>query len=178
MTSRTAPRILIAGGGVAGIEAALALEHLAPRHFAVELLTPGPDFVVRPLSVRTPFEGPAAPRLPVGRLGVTIRRGALARVDAARHEVRTSDGSVVGYDQLVVAVGARGEQALGGALHFHGPRSAGLVEGVLRDARSGPGRPIAFVVPRRSTWSLPLYELALAGADSGDREICVITPEA
>jgi sulfide:quinone oxidoreductase len=171
-------RVLVAGGGVAGVEAVLALRHLAGDSIEVELLTPGADLVVRPLSVRTPFDGPAAPRLPVERLGVPLRLGALAQVDAARHRVRTTDGAVIGYDRLVVAVGARAQQALDGALHFHGPRSAGLLESTLRTARPEPGRPIAFVVPAGLTWPLPLYELALAAAAQGDREITLITPEA
>ena len=132
---------------------------------------------MRPLSVRTPFDGPAAPRLPVERLGVPLRLGALARVDPARHEVLTTDGAVIGYDRLVVAVGARAKQALDGALHFHGPRSAGLLENALRHARPEPGRPIAFVVPPGLTWPLPLYELVLAAAAEADRELCLITPE-
>ncbi len=170
-------RVLVAGGGVAGVEAVLALRHLAEDSVEIELLTPGADLVVRPLSVRTPFDGPAAPRLPVERLGVPLRLGALARVDPARHEVLTTDGAVMGYDRLVVAVGARAKQALDGALHFHGPRSAGLLENALRHARPEPGRPIAFVVPPGLTWPLPLYELVLAAAAEADRELCLITPE-
>jgi sulfide:quinone oxidoreductase len=171
-------RVLVAGGGVAGVETVLALRHLAGDSIEVELLTPGADLVVRPLSVRTPFDGPAAPRLPVERLGVPLRLGALAHVDSARHQVRTTDGAVLDYDRLVVAVGARAEQALEGALHFHGPRSAGLLESALRNARPEPGRPIAFVVPAGLTWPLPLYELALAAAAQAGRELCLITPEA
>jgi sulfide:quinone oxidoreductase len=171
-------RVLVAGGGVAGVETVLALRHLATGPIELELLTPGADLIVRPLSVRTPFDGPAAPRLPVERLGIPIRQGGIAHVDPARHEVRTTDGSILGYDRLVVAVGARAAQALDGALHFHGPRSAGLLEGALRDARSAPGRPVAFVVPVGLTWPLPLYELALAAAKQTDHELCLITPEA
>jgi sulfide:quinone oxidoreductase len=171
-------RVLVAGGGVAGVETALALRHLAGQSIEMEIIAPGPDLVIRALSVRTPFDGPAAPRLAVERLGVPIRRAAVARVEPDRHEVHTTDGSVLAYDRLVVAVGARAGQALGGALHFHGPRSAGLLEGILRDASSAPGHPIAFVVPRRVTWPLPLYELALAAAQDGDHDVCLITPEA
>jgi sulfide:quinone oxidoreductase len=169
-------RVLVAGGGVAGLEAVLALRHLAGAAVETTLLTPGPDYVARPLSVRTPFEGPAAPRMAVERVGVPLHRGALARVDADRHEAHTSDGSVLVYDRLVVAVGARAQQSLPGALHFHGPRSAGLVEGTLRDAPREPGRPVALVVAPGVSWALPLYELALAAA-AADREICLITDE-
>src|SRR3954454_20013430 len=51
MSSSTDPfRVLIAGGGVAGLEAALALRDLAGDRVAVTLLAPGPDFVYRPFA--------------------------------------------------------------------------------------------------------------------------------
>ena len=170
-------RVLVAGGGVAGVEAVLALRHLAEDSVEIELLTPGADLVVRPLSVRTPFDGPARRGCP---WSASASPCGSARSRAwTRRATRscTTDGAVLGYDRLVVAVGARAKQALDGALHFHGPRSAGLLENALRHARPEPGRPIAFVVPPGLTWPLPLYELVLAAAAEAGRELCLITPE-
>ena len=48
-------RVLIAGGGVAALEAALALQALAEERVSVELLAPEPHFWYRPLSVAEPF---------------------------------------------------------------------------------------------------------------------------
>jgi sulfide:quinone oxidoreductase len=48
-------RVLIAGGGVAGLEAALALRAVAREQVDVELLAPEPRFFYRPLAVAEPF---------------------------------------------------------------------------------------------------------------------------
>src|SRR6266487_3581994 len=47
--------VLIAGGGVAGLEAVLALRALAPDLVSVELAAPQPTFSYRPLAVAEPF---------------------------------------------------------------------------------------------------------------------------
>src|SRR4051794_41558931 len=49
--SCTPLRVLIAGGGVAALEAVLALRALAGERVRLELLAPGEDFVQRPSSV-------------------------------------------------------------------------------------------------------------------------------
>src|SRR4051794_1098386 len=172
MTSQTqqAPlHVLIAGGGVAGLEAALALRHFAGDRVAIELLAPGPDFVNRPMSVRNPFAELDTPRLPLDRLadlGVTVHAAALARVDVARHEVRTNDGDILRYDRLVVAVGSHAIQSVPGARHFAGPRDAGAIEHTLRVLAADPERPLTFALARSVTWPVPFYELALLSASA------------
>jgi hypothetical protein len=42
------PKVIIVGGGVAALEALIALSDLAPQRIAVSLVAPGPDFVYRP----------------------------------------------------------------------------------------------------------------------------------
>ena len=155
--------ILVAGGGVAAIEAVLGLLTLAGERVAIELLAPGGDFVERPSSVLFPFTGGDAPRVPLTRLaelGVTLRRGALASVDAADHQVRTTDGGRLAYDRLIVATGARAVEGVPGATTFRGPLSAGAVEQALRGARER----VLFTLPAGAAWTLPLYELALLAA--------------
>ena len=93
-------RVLVAGGGVAAIEAVLALHALAGERVSIEMLAPGEDFVARPSSVLSPFSGESAPRLPLGRLGelgIVRHRGALAAVDskATRSAPRTADASAM-----------------------------------------------------------------------------------
>src|SRR5215213_6980211 len=102
-------RVLIAGGGVAALEAALALRDLAGERVAIALLAPGPDFVNRPVTVRNPFAALETPRLPLDRLvdlGITVHADALAEVRADHHQVLTGDGRMRDYDRLIVAVGA------------------------------------------------------------------------
>src|SRR6266496_4112177 len=50
-----ASRVLIAGGGVAALEAALALRELGEGRVSVEMLAPEPEFWYRPLAVAEPF---------------------------------------------------------------------------------------------------------------------------
>ena len=168
MTADQAPlRIVIAGGGVAGLEAALALRHAAGDLVAIELLTPEPDYLRRPESITSPFDEADVPRLPLqslSALGVTVRRGVLNAVDPERHELGTSDGLTLAYDRLVVAVGARARESVPGATHFHGPLHAGAVEGAVAAVAADPDRPLIFAVPAGVTWPLPLYELAFLSA--------------
>jgi sulfide:quinone oxidoreductase len=176
--------VLIAGGGVAAVEAALALRHLAGDRVRLSVMAPGPDLVRRPESVGTPFTGVGAGRLPLerlGALGVDLRQDAVAAVDADRRDVRTADGVRLSYDRLVIATGAQGVESVPGAVHFRGPISAGRVEGCVAAARRG-GAPLTFVVPPGVTWALPLYELALQAAaalahDPGAAGVRIVTPE-
>ena len=50
-----AARVVIAGGGVGGLEAAIALRELAGERVAVELCSPREDFVYRPFAVGEPY---------------------------------------------------------------------------------------------------------------------------
>ena len=47
--------VLIAGGGVAGVEALLGLHEVAGTRVRLTLLAPDPDFVYRPMAVAEPF---------------------------------------------------------------------------------------------------------------------------
>ena len=102
-------RVVIAGGGVAALEAALALRALAEERLEIELLAPEPHFWYRPLSVAEPFRLGEAHRYELGSLaeaaGATFTLGALHGVEVRSHVARTSVGDVP-YDALLVAVGA------------------------------------------------------------------------
>jgi sulfide:quinone oxidoreductase len=52
--------VLIAGGGVAALEATLALRELAGERISTTLLAPEPEFVYRSMRVREPFAYSAA----------------------------------------------------------------------------------------------------------------------
>jgi sulfide:quinone oxidoreductase len=179
-------RIVIAGAGVAALECALALHELAPDA-AIELLAPAPELVHRPSSVTTPFGGQAAARIDLqdlaAELGMRLRRDALAAVDAATSRVITRDGDSVPYSELVVATGARSQEAVPGALAFRGPMSAGIVEQAVARVAADPARRLAFVAPPGVRWQLPLYELALLSAFTlrnrgvAEPDIVVVTGE-
>ena len=180
-------RVLIAGGGVAGAEALLALNELAPSRVSVELIAPDPDFTYRPLSVAEPFGLASTRRLPLADLaaehGARYRRDGLARVEADRGIAHTTMGEEIAYDFLVLAVGARASVALPGALTFCGPADIEAFVHLLRDLEAGRVRRVAFAVPHAIRWPLPIYELALmtaaqlAAAGVAGAEITVVTHE-
>jgi sulfide:quinone oxidoreductase len=179
-------QVVVAGAGVAGLEAVIALRALAGDRVNITLLAPEHDFVYRPLSVGEPFAlGPAA-RIPVAELaeelGLELRRDALESVDALAHTVTLGNGDSLYFDKLIVATGARQEAAYTHALTFGGPEDSETVHGLVLDVEQGYSRRIAFVVPTGVAWSLPLYELALMTAHraqemSVDVELTFITPE-
>jgi sulfide:quinone oxidoreductase len=175
------PHIVVAGGGVAAVEAVAALRALAGQLPRITLLAPDRELVPRSASVAAPFGfGQPAPlrfeaiarRVRFGR-----HRATLARVDASARVAFDSYGEPVGYDKLLVAVGARPEPAVPGAIHFMGPGDAPAVAAALDETTR-----LAFVLPTANGWALPVYELAIMAAvelrSRGlDAEITVVTPE-
>src|SRR5690242_3237881 len=181
------PRVLIAGGGVAAIEALLALRHLTGEQLSVVLVAPERTFVHRPSSVASPFglggPQPLDIQAVTEREGARLRRAGLRAVDPARRFVTLTGGEALSYDALLIAVGAVPRPAVAGAIAFSGPAQAGDVAGVLDAVQRGEARRVVFAVPAGATWSLPIYELAImAAVDLRDRgvsgaELTVVTPE-
>jgi sulfide:quinone oxidoreductase len=179
--------VVIAGGGVAGLEAVLALRDLAENRVSIELIAPEHDFVYRPLAVAEPFRLADTRSFPLAALvddaGASLRRDRVAAVDLDGHAVELPDGGRVDYDALLVALGAHATEAVPGALTFAGPQSSEAVRTVLEEILAGEVHRIAFALPSGVTWSLPLYELALLTANfavdhmAGGVEVAVVTPE-
>jgi len=180
-------RILIAGGGVAALEAALGLRALAGEQASVELVAPESDFVYRPLAVAEPFRVGEVRRFPLRRLaqaaGAMLRQEQVAEVDPDLHAVKTTTGDSLPYDLLLLALGATPVRAIPGTLCFGGPADSTALARVLEEAVHGEIRKIVFALPAGATWPLPLYELALLtrsyfvdrGANSV--EVALVTPE-
>ncbi|HEX9350806.1 MAG TPA: FAD-dependent oxidoreductase [Gaiellaceae bacterium] len=179
--------VLVAGGGVAALEAALAMRALAEDRVAVEVLAPESEFTYRPLAVAEPFRVGEARRFPLKTLveaaGATLRQGKLESVDAKRREVTTGDGETLAYDALLMALGAQTRPGVPGALTFRGPQDEALLSSLLSKARTGHVRKLVFALPVGVTWALPLYELALLTAvhlaDAGVTgvQLELVTPE-
>lgn len=165
---RTRPGVLIAGAGVAGLEAILAIRHLAEDRVDIDLLTPDDYFTYRPLAVAEPFGLGRPHRFDLDRLirdwGVRRNRGWLASVERDRGIARTGDGRALPYDALLVTSGARTLESLGGALTFRGPADFAAFRKLLDEVEAGAVRSVAFALPGGAVWSLPLYELALLTA--------------
>src|SRR3954451_18978789 len=103
-------RVLVAGGGVAGLEALLALHDLAGERGTLTLLAPEREFTYRPMAVAVPFGRGHMQRHDLADVarhaGAEFVRAELAEVDPASATVMTIDGRAIGYDSLLVAVGA------------------------------------------------------------------------
>ena len=171
--SRSRPTILIAGGGVAGLEALLAVRRLLGGRVRVVVLAPNAEFTYRQYAVAEPFGYGEVSRFDLGDLvskaGGRLRQDALTGVDADEKVALTAAGAEVHYDALVVAVGAEAVSALPGGLTYRGPASNEDVRRSLVAIDRGEIERLAFVAPASAHWSLPLYELALlAAAHLGD----------
>jgi sulfide:quinone oxidoreductase len=180
--------VLVAGGGVAGLEALMALRDLAGNRVRLTLLTPEEEFVYRPMAVAAPFARGRARRIALDEvlepLSVQRRRTTLEEVDLERRAVYTSREEWLDYDALVVATGGRSVPGLPSATTWTPEADASVFGGILRDLEDGYLKRLAFVVPRRVAWPLPAYELALMTAwdardvGRGDLQIAVHTHEA
>ena len=68
-------KVVIVGGGVAALEAALALQELAEELVDVELVAPDQNFVYRPLLVAEPFGAGQVRTFPMQRLAEAAGAG-------------------------------------------------------------------------------------------------------
>jgi sulfide:quinone oxidoreductase len=185
--SATPCHVIIAGGGVAALECALALRDLAGHRTHVTVLSPGPEFVHRQFSVGEAFGRSSAHSYPLagfleGPHSAELVRDTLARVDTAARCVVTGRGRRLTYDALVVAVGARPRTWLPGALTFTGSDDVGALSALLDELVTGLARSVAFALPSERMWPLPLYELALMTAEhlrehASAAEVWLVTPE-
>jgi sulfide:quinone oxidoreductase len=173
-------RVVIAGGGVAALETALALRALVGSAVELTLLAAGEELHYHPHAVLAPFGRAAVRRYRLDAicadLGVTLRAERLVAVEPAAHELLTADGAHVGYDSLVVAVGARPRATLARACTFFADHDGARMELLVDDVAAGEVEHVAFVVPPGRGWALPLYELALTLA-ARVRELGVAAPK-
>jgi sulfide:quinone oxidoreductase len=183
------PRVVIAGGGVAGLETLLALHALARDRLDVTVLAPEFRFVNLSMAVDQPFK----PRRMRGfrledtvvELGARWHHGVLDRVESEQHRVFTRDGEELPYDFLVLAVGAHPEREWQSAdvLTYHGRRDGANYELLLHQLLEGQISRVAYVKPAGASWPLPLYDLALmtaahcAAHGRSGVDLSLVTPE-
>jgi sulfide:quinone oxidoreductase len=179
-------RIVIAGAGIAGLEALLALRVLAGPRAQITLVTDAAREEDRPMSVVEPFDRGLAARRDIIAIAADQRADLhfdrLVGVDVDRRVARFA-GHDRPYDTLIVATGAHPEVQFTQAVTFRGPSDVAAMRAVRDDLLSGAASSAAFVIPSTSAWPLPLYELALmTGADlrahGRDAELTIVTPEA
>lgn len=179
-------KVAIVGGGVAALEGALALRDLAGDRVSVTMLAPEEDFVYRPLAVREPFAHGRAERYLLSEMaadiGIELRAQRFAWVDPAARVAYTDEGDELAYDALLLALGARIHTRFTHAYTIDDSQLDDILHGLLQDIEGGYVKRLAFVVPARMGWQLPVYELALMTAARAYEldmplSIAIATPE-
>ena len=183
----TRPRVLIAGGGVAALELLLALRVKAGAQLAITVLSGGPDFAPRAMTVAEPFERGGAQTYGWAEIAerhdVRLVVDKLIAIDTGSRTAFTHSGRRIPYDVLALATGARRVAPFAGALTF-GMNASGPADlrALLTETRSAEHADVAFALPWPSSWSLPLYELALLTAHElrehgSPARVRIVTPE-
>src|SRR3954451_13300318 len=99
-------RVLIVGGGVAGLETLMALRGLAGDLVTVTLITPADEFVYSPLTVERPFSVDRMRSVGLSRVaqdaGAAFVAARAEDVDTDARIVGLSSGERVEYDALVL----------------------------------------------------------------------------
>jgi len=187
------PRVIVAGGGIAAMEAVLALRAVAGMRVEIELISPNAELRYPPLEVVEPF-GLEPPRVELdaalAELGVRHRLDAVTAVEPREHELRTRGGATLHYEALVLALGARPVPGPSGMITFGDPAGRRAFAELLAAAERHAVERVLFAVPPGVRWSLPLYELAvmtanrllasgaaLRNGDGDGTRILFVTPE-
>jgi sulfide:quinone oxidoreductase len=161
-------RVTIVGGGVAALEALLALRSLAGDQVSLEMISAKPQFSYRPLAVAEPFGLGTAHRFDLTHIareyGARLHVAGIQAVEPDVRQLLTWDGRRFDYDVALIAVGGRPTLAIPGSVSLTGPGYTGRFRTVLRELDKRTITRIAFAVPVGASWPLPLYELALMTA--------------
>jgi sulfide:quinone oxidoreductase len=173
--SSPAPRVVVLGAGIAGLEAALLLARQLSGRVDVQVVSDDDRFILRPNLVYVPFGAdPAASSLSVGetlaRAAITRKRGRVAGIDPEAGRVHLVSGHQLPYEHLVIATGAASWRRAIPGLEEH---AVSILEPdgmlVLQErcvrargrAREGVRQRLVFVVAPHNRYPLPLYEVAL-----------------
>jgi sulfide:quinone oxidoreductase len=188
--SRLAPtgahRVVIAGGGIAALEALLVLREVAEERVAIELIAPNTEFVYRPLELAALFREERVRRFDLKRIaadnGARLVPDRLEAVWPEKRLAVTTGGLHLEYDSLLIATGTRLRVAVPGAVTVAAPGFRQDFRRLIEDIESGLARKVVFAAPGGMGWLLPLYELALMTADrlaevGADAQIVIVTPE-
>jgi sulfide:quinone oxidoreductase len=186
--SEAPTNVTIVGGGVAALEAMMALRRLAEERVAIELVTPTPEWSYRPMAVAEPFGLGEAKRYDLVRIardhGAAMHLAGVQAVRPETHELLTWDGRTLDYELLLLAIGAQPTSALPGSVTVRGPGYTGRFRTMLEQLEQRRITRVAFAVPAGASWPLPLYELALMTAAHVARrglrgvDLSIVTPEA
>jgi sulfide:quinone oxidoreductase len=184
--SAHAHHVVIAGGGVAGVEALLVLHELAGQRVRTTLLSRQRQFLYRPVTVAEAFDRGEARIYSLAEIvedaGGGLIWDKLERVEPESHMLLTGSGEWIDYDSLIIATGALTRDPLPGAITFRGRPDVPAIRDLLTRLTDGRAHSVAFTLPSERMWALPAYELALMTAahlreNGSDAEVWLVTPE-
>lgn len=166
-------RVVIVGGGLAGIETALYLRSVLEDRISVTLISERDTFVYRPFLTYVAFG------LPADQVQFDLRKiaeqhdfhleiGRVDRVDPDGRRVRFGSQSIA-YDSLVLATGASTEsEPLPGLRRSYTVwntdemmRLHDRLERSVEEASTKQPARVVFLVPPGASWTGPIYELAM-----------------
>ncbi|MCC6540485.1 MAG: FAD-dependent oxidoreductase, partial [Bryobacterales bacterium] len=168
------PRVVVAGGGFAGLESAFYLRHKLHDKVDITLISASNYFRFTPNTIYVPFgDDPEKLQIdlaePARRKRIDFIHATVERIDPIRHIVHVPHTEVA-FDYLVVATGAavRAAEIPGLAEHsvtIWTPEDMLTLRGryadVVENARAGRRSRILFLVPPNNRCAGPLYEMAL-----------------
>lgn len=167
------PRVVVLGGGFAGLETAYMLRMKLHDEVDISVVSDRDTFLFKPNTIYIPFGAEEESLLiplhkPLHRRDIAFHQGRVVEVDLEHKRVRVDDGSVVPYDFLVIGTGAtmRPEEVPGLAerastiwtpteMRSLGSRLQALLSRSLRGEHSE----VLFLVPPNNKCSGPLYEI-------------------
>lgn len=168
------PRVVVLGGGFAGLETIFYLRHKLGDRVDLTLVTDQDYFLFKPNTIYIPFgQDPEKFKIdlnkPAHRKNIDLIVATAEGIDPVGKTVSTTQGDVK-YDYLVVATGAamRPEEIPGmreHALTLWTPEEMldlryGL-QRIVEAARGGQTQDLLYVVPPNNKCSGPLYELVM-----------------
>jgi sulfide:quinone oxidoreductase len=181
------PRVIVAGGGLAALEAVVTLRRgAAAERLPITMLAPKPGFVHRPMTTQAVLAHGSAWRVELERFArdyrVELVADSLASVDVGGHLGTTADGRRLPYSALLVAVGARTREWLPGAITFGLGEPGSGMPALLAAIDRGTVASVDFVLPPKAFWTPLLYDLALltshyARTRGRRTRLSLVTPE-
>jgi sulfide:quinone oxidoreductase len=167
------PRVVVAGGGFAGLETAFMLRQRAHEEIDIALVSDRDRFLFKPNTIYIPFGAEPDSLLidlehPLKKRHISFFQGRVKEVDPDARHLGLEDGTVLPYDALVLATGAamRPQEVPGlaeNACTIWTPEEMLKLRDRLleleRRAKEGAAQKVLFLVPPNNKCSGPLYEI-------------------
>jgi sulfide:quinone oxidoreductase len=170
---RATPRVLVVGGGFAGLEAAFLLRMRLHDAVELSLVSDRDTWVFKPNSIYIPFGAEPESLLvdlaqPLRKRHISFHESRVREVDPNSRRVSLENGAALPYDFLVLATGSgmRPEEIPGLGEHAESIWTSeemlslrAALAGLRQRAAEGEEQQALFVVPPNNKCAGPLYEL-------------------